>query len=233
MTLFILALLATFHVGQSLVVDSFTARQTGKNLTILPLGDSITFGVGSSDGNGYRNDLHGLLDFCSHTVNMVGSIKSGTMVDNDNEGHSGFTISQIATNAGVTSSLALHPNVVLLHIGTNDMNLNSDVGNAPARLGSLIDQIFTASPDAVLFVAQIIMSTSSTTQSRIVAYNAAIPAVLAVRQLAGKKVLVVNMGNLLTAGDMADALHPNDQGYVMMANAWSTALQNASHLGIF
>lgn len=154
------------------------------------------------------------------------------MADNDHEGHSGFTISQIATNAGVASSLARHPNVVLLHIGTNDMNQDLDVGNAPARLGSLIDQIFTASPDAVVMVARIIMSTSSDVQSRIDAYNAAIPFVVAARQLAGRKVLLVDMGNALTAEDMADALHPNDQGYVKMANAWSTSLQIASTLGL-
>ncbi|KAF9024252.1 SGNH hydrolase, partial [Hymenopellis radicata] len=203
-----------------------TARQTGRNLTILPFGDSITFGIGSSDGNGYRNVLHGLLDARSNAVNMIGSIKAGTMADNDNEGHSGFTISQLANDAGTRSSLAQRPNVVLLHIGTNDMNLNSDTANAPTRLGSLIDQIFTATPDAVLIVAQIIASTLASTQSLIATYNAAVPGVVATRRNAGKKVLVVDMGSLLTSSDMSDFLHPNNQGYSKMANAWSTALQS-------
>ncbi len=164
---------------------------------------------------------------------MIGSIKAGTMADNDNEGHSGFTISQISTDTGTISSLAQRPNVVLLHIGTNDMNLNSDTANAPTRLGSLIDQIFTATPDAVLVVAQIVLSTLDTTQSRITTYNAAVPGVVETRRNAGKKVLTVDMGSLLTSSDMSDFLHPNDQGYTKMANAWSTALQSADDQGFF
>ncbi len=155
------------------------------------------------------------------------------MADNDNEGHSGFTISQLANDPGTRSSLAQRPNVVLLHIGTNDMNLNSDTTNAPTRLGSLIDQVFTASPDAVLIVAQIIASTLASTQSLIATYNAAVPGVVATRRNAGKKVLVVDMGSLLTSSDMSDFLHPNNQGYSKMANAWSTALENADALGFF
>ncbi len=164
---------------------------------------------------------------------MIGSIKAGTMADNDNEGHSGFTIAQIAADAGAIASLAQRPDVVLLHIGTNDMGLNSDIANAPARLGSLIDQIFTASPNATLIVAQIIFSTFSTTQSRIVDYNAAIPAVVATRRNAGKKVLVVDMGNILTNADMSDVVHPNDQGYTKMATVWDQGMHAASDLGFF
>ncbi len=50
---------------------------------ILPLGASIVWGVGSSDGNGFRKPLRDRLrqDGWEH-VNMVGSQNSGPMIDN-------------------------------------------------------------------------------------------------------------------------------------------------------
>jgi hypothetical protein len=83
------------------------------NIRLLPLGDSITFGLTSSDGNGYRSTLHNLLQ-AGNTVDFIGSIKSGTMADNDNEGHSGFTVSQIAQSATNALALPARPNVRLL-----------------------------------------------------------------------------------------------------------------------
>lgn len=58
----------------------------GIPLRIMPLGASITHGVGSSDGNGYRNALRTKLVSQGNLVNMVGSNPNGTMKDNENEG---------------------------------------------------------------------------------------------------------------------------------------------------
>jgi hypothetical protein len=51
-------------------------------LRIMPLGASITEGVKSSDGNGYRKPLREMLTGKGWKVNMVGSKKVGTMQDN-------------------------------------------------------------------------------------------------------------------------------------------------------
>ncbi|KAK3616372.1 hypothetical protein LTR56_025995 [Elasticomyces elasticus] len=88
---------------------------TGLDLRILPLGDSITQGYQSSDGNGYRQDLLTLLAG-NNTVDYVGTLTSGTD-DNQEQGIDGATIAQI--QAAVAPALALRPNVVLLHAGTN------------------------------------------------------------------------------------------------------------------
>lgn len=74
---------------------SLIARADGSNLRILPVGDSITVGVGSSDGNGYRLDLRnmlisagrfnckqlrsgqGCLQGLAHTVDFIGSNQNG------------------------------------------------------------------------------------------------------------------------------------------------------------
>lgn len=51
-------------------------------LRILPLGDSITFGYQSPNGNGYRLELYN--DLSGDDVVMAGVIQSGSMIDNWN-----------------------------------------------------------------------------------------------------------------------------------------------------
>jgi hypothetical protein len=50
-------------------------------LRVLPLGASITFGIGSKDGNGYRKDVRDQLRFAGWEVDMVGGVQSGSMKD--------------------------------------------------------------------------------------------------------------------------------------------------------
>ena len=49
------------------------------NVTVLPLGDSITYGYESTDGNGYREDLLELIQADGNTVDYIGSIQAGSM----------------------------------------------------------------------------------------------------------------------------------------------------------
>src|SRR5262245_22408358 len=87
------------------------ARPAAGSLTLMPLGDSITWGVGSSTGNGYRSALYDALAAEGYSLDFVGSGRNGTMADPDNEGHSGWLIEQIA---GIADSVlaTYHPNVV-------------------------------------------------------------------------------------------------------------------------
>ncbi|MCJ1435189.1 hypothetical protein MMC27_004561 [Xylographa pallens] len=205
-----------------------SAPISGKNLTILPLGDSITNGFQSTDGNGYRLDL--VQDLANNTVNMIGSVHAGTMPDNNNEGHDGAIITEIASNA--TVSLPLLPTVVLLMAGTNDMDKNVSTATAPDRLGALIDQIFVVCPNTTVLVAQVTPSGKNTTEALILTYNAAIPSVVAQRANAGMHVAVVDMYDALSfPADFADYLHPNDGGYKKMADAWFAGLQLADQMG--
>lgn len=98
-------------------------------LRIAPLGASITNGYLSSDGNGYRKHLRDQLRLAGWPVNMVGSIHSGSMNDDDNEGHLGWLISQVADSA-LPNIVPAQPNVVLINVGTNNANFTDDVSNA-------------------------------------------------------------------------------------------------------
>jgi lysophospholipase L1-like esterase len=197
------------------------AAVTTRPVKIMPLGDSITWGVGSPSSSSYRTALYNrLVGGAGYAVDFVGSQQSGSLPDTDNEGHSGWRIDQIA--ASVDGWLATYqPDVILLHIGTNDMNQNYQVGTAPQRLGGLIDQILAARPTATVLVAKIIPALDATVQARINTFNAAVPGIVGSR---GTRARLVDLSTL-AASDLNDTLHPNDTGYARMAVRWYTALE--------
>ncbi|MFI0898971.1 ricin-type beta-trefoil lectin domain protein [Streptomyces sp. NPDC020983] len=198
-------------------------------LTLMPLGDSITWGVGSSTGNGYRAALYNGLAADGHPLDFVGSLRGGTMSDPDNEGHSGYRIDQVAALTDAALS-RYQPNVVTLEIGTNDLNGNYQVSTATTRLKSLVDQITRDVPSATVLVASLVVSTSGTEEQYRGAYNQAIPGIVQSEQAAGKHVGYVDMSAVTTA-DLSDYLHPNDNGYQKMADAFRRGVQAADSAG--
>lgn len=62
-----------------------TPVDPGTELRILPLGDSITWGFASPDGNGYRLRLFN--DLSGDDVVMAGTQHNGNMQDYWNEGY--------------------------------------------------------------------------------------------------------------------------------------------------
>ncbi|KAF5360328.1 hypothetical protein D9757_013944 [Collybiopsis confluens] len=207
---------------------------TGLNIRLLPLGDSITYGFTSSDGNGYRATLHNALE-PGNTLDFIGSIKSGTMVDNDNEGHIGATIQQIAQAAVNPLALPARPNVVLLMAGTNDMIDIPGSANtsAPTQLSSLIDTIFTTCPDAAIIVSTLTPLTITTTiQTQVNTFNTIITQMINARTAAGQHILVAqSMATTILPSDLIDGIHPTDAGYVKMANVWYPVIEQAARNG--
>ncbi|MEV7630154.1 GDSL-type esterase/lipase family protein [Actinoplanes sp. NPDC089786] len=218
-------LVATLVAASALLAPSPApaAVITGRPVKIMPLGDSITWGDGSSTTSSYRAALwQRLVGGAGLAVDYVGSGQSGSLPDPDNEGHSGWRIEQIT--ASIDGWLATsRPDVVLLHIGTNDLNQNFDVANAPARLGTLLDRIHTGAPDAVVLVAQIVPALDATINSRITTFNAAVPSVLSSRAAYTR---LVDLNRTITTADLNDTLHPNDAGYTKMADLWHAALES-------
>jgi len=199
------------------------------SLRVMPMGDSITWGVGSPSGNSYRGFLGNRLAAEGHALDFVGSGRNGTMSDPDNEGHSGWRIDQLA---GIADSVLARyrPNVVTLEIGTNDLNGNYQIPTAADRLRALIDQITSDAPDATVLVGTVIISTSSTEEANRPAFNAKLPGIVQAEQAAGKHVRLVDMG-ALTAADLSDSLHPNDSGFSKMADAFNAGIQAADAAG--
>ncbi|OAK98509.1 SGNH hydrolase [Phaeosphaeriaceae sp. SRC1lsM3a] len=207
--------------------DELATRAT-TNLKIMPLGDSITWGyINGGGSNGYRQQLLTDLQSGGFTVDFVGTEKSGTMTDKDNQGFPGYTINQI--RGVVARGLALKPNVILLHAATNDLNRgnpsNEPDAQAPTRLGQLIDDCLKAVPNAVVIVAKIIPSKNANLNNVIKKYNDAIPAIVADRVAKGSNVSVVDMSVLNTGSDLSDNLHPSVAGYAKMGDIWNAGIK--------
>jgi lysophospholipase L1-like esterase len=202
----------------------------GDPCKILPLGDSITWGI-QYDG-AYRVELFAKAVAAGQKVTFTGSLSNGpAMVSNvafpkSNEGHSGWTISQID---GLVPSPAFTtvPNIVLLMAGTNDVYASSGQAQMPDRLGKLLDDIIKAAPNALLVVGKITPLSNTSWTATIKTYNDAIPGLVQTRAAAGKHILLVDLNTGFTAGMLSsDGVHPNKSGYDFMGDRWYAAISN-------
>src|SRR6266700_3489614 len=193
-------------------------------VTIMPLGDSITFGIGSPTSSSYRLALWQDLTAAGIKFSFVGSEHSGSKVlgQTANEGHSGWHIRQISAHI-VNWLQQYQPKYVLLHIGTNDIWFHDDVTHAPQRLKFLIYQITNTLPGVTVLVAQITPQTPPY-EAQVETFNRAIPGLVSEEVAAGKRVQYVDIHDFVPLSDLPDKVHPNDTGYTLMARAWYLAL---------
>jgi lysophospholipase L1-like esterase len=89
----------------------------------------------------------------------------------------------------------------------------------------------TDAPNTLIVVAKLTPTSSDTTNVDVAAYNDAIPGLVGSRTAAGRHILLVDMYAAMTANPsyktalMHDGLHPNDAGYVVMAQTWYAAIK--------
>ena len=87
-------------------VSSIASADSAKSLRIMPLGDSITYGT--SYAGSYRVRLEKLLAEQGITVQFVGSQINGPpeLHSQANEGHGGWKIADIASQAALDTQLS-------------------------------------------------------------------------------------------------------------------------------
>ena len=218
------AVLSVTTTGVATPAAALSTSDGAAPVRIMALGDSITFGVGSTARDGYRAALHHRLAAVGQDVDFVGSQRSGSGPDRDNEGHPGWTIAQLAAQVDGWAA-GYRPDVVLLHIGTNDMRSESTARGATGRLAALIARLRADLPAAHLVVARITSANGRATrgsrQARTAAFNAAVPGIVA---RAGADVHLVDH-SAVRGIDLTDGVHPNDFGYQRMAWTWFRALE--------
>ncbi|WNV87370.1 ricin-type beta-trefoil lectin domain protein [Umezawaea sp. Da 62-37] len=219
-----LVAVAALVAGVVVSTGSAVAESNG-GVRVMPLGDSIT--EGTQVPGGFRTGLWQRAAAAGYRVDFVGSQFNGpaSLGDHDHEGHPGWRIDQVDANiAGWLRNTT--PRTVLLHIGTNDVLQNYNVGGAPGRLSALVDNITAAVPSADVFVATIIPIANSGQESAARAFNATIPGMVQGKVNAGKRVHLVDMHAALTTADLIDGVHPTATGYDKMAATWYSALRS-------
>lgn len=193
---------------------------------VMPLGDSITWGQGSASDSGYRGPLWELVteQQSRYAVQFVGSQHNGDLPQPANEGHRGWTIGRISGK--VDGWLAAYrPDVVLLHLGINDLRRKIDVRHSPDRLAALIDRIYADRPGVSVVCMGLLPSTEGL-RAGVVAFNKRAAALQPVERRLGRAFWYVTPPGFTKAG-MADSVHPNDKGYQRMAAAFFPALNSA------
>ena len=182
---------------------------------------SITWGQGSSEGNGYRQDLRDLLS--PTEVTYIGTQCSGHMQNGNNEGHRNYRIDQL--EAVLAPNVALQPNVVLVYAGTNDM-LSQQADAAPGDMQHLVRYLVAHLPNALVVVSKLFTDAHPQIAKRIEVFDSE----LEVTQLGN--VVIADMSNLLKVAELGpDGEHPKDPGYAKMAQVFFNVLVKAESEG--
>ncbi len=203
---------------------------TPSPIKILPLGDSITDSI---DGNpSYRRSLWHQLNSAGYAVDFVGrpNYRHTTVSDElldydlDHEGHTGWEANQIENN--ISSWLKeFTADIVLLHIGTNDLErgevVSDTINETLAEIDSIINKLRAHNSSVIILLAKIIPMRNYDT----VVFNSKIDAFVSARTTTTSPIVVVDQYTGFDAiADTYDNYHPNAAGESKMARKWFQAL---------
>ena len=219
--------------GTAVTVAANAAPATGRVISVLPLGSSITAGTSAQvpyDGAGYRSQLYQNLandgrfiptfTGLQNTTEANGTFNGGppltvTVGQNRHEGHPGFPTGAILANLPgnyLKPGNGVNPDYITLNIGGNDYVQNYLDTQAIDRLDGILDGIDTLRPDATTVVSSIIVRTDA---NRKFAdgingvggfnnlYNPLIPGLVYDHVLAGEHVSFLDLANILNESDLS------------------------------
>jgi len=145
-------------------------------------------------------------------------------------GISGDTTQNLLWRLAHGQAAGLHPKVILLMIGTNDMKYTSSPEDIAGGVGEIIRQYRTICPDAVIILQAIFPRGPLPTDPYRLKVNAT-NALLA-KLGDGSKVIYLDFGAKFLGSDgtlskdiMPDFLHPTEKGYQIWADAVSPLLK--------
>lgn len=198
----------------------------------MPLGGSVTRGVGSSDGTGYRKSLLQMLQLHGINARMVGSRKSGSMPNNDHEGWRGFRIDEIKRKAR-KSVEELSPDIFMVNAGSNDCLQSFKIAEAGKRMGDMLDSLWLASPQSTVLLSTLLVTADKELNSVVTRFNEQFRTLAEKKAAEQKKIVLVDM-HTSEGPDiqgLVDGIHPDDEGYKKMARVWFRGIQEAMQKG--
>jgi hypothetical protein len=211
-------------------------------ITIMPLGDSITEGYASTATfaqGGYRCPLYSLLEGAKVQFTFVGdsaSLEPGVVTacpDVNWEGHGGYDIASIQGFEDADGSVTTYkPDFILVLGGTNDV-AQGEPTSVSWQLTNLLSDLFAKDPNAWIIISTIppmnpsapsALSEEASWAPLVPQANAQIRAVAA---QFSRTTLVdfysAAVGNV-SANIGTDGVHPTVTGYGILANLWSKAI---------
>jgi hypothetical protein len=233
----------TRHHGRNSVTRPSTVRASERRavsrrpglLRILPLGDSIT--QGNRRLRSYRYALWIKLTDAGIRFDFVGSMKTnfrgnpawpthrGGAFDPDHEGHWGWKADQVL--AALPRWLNRYtPDLVLLHLGTNDAARGESTESTLRELGRIIEALRSDNPKVIVLLAELI-PVDYPVNWRIRELNSGIRALAANTNTTGSPVIPVDHhSGFDPKTDLdRDRIHPNPRGEEKMASRWYRAVR--------
>ncbi len=228
-------------------------------LRIMPLGNSVTRGSMCTNGNiatcvensdaeaiGYRYRLFNLMTSAGYNFDFVGvnNYGYGIFSDTENSGFDGIRSADLADviQTGTSSFTGLvtsgpylnsYPaDIILLHIGTNDVLAHLTSVSNVSRILNAIDTWEIANGKPVLvFVARILSKNGypCNTNPEITAFNNNLVSMVQSRINGGDHIVLVDMecnAGIDYFNDFVDQVHPNQAGYTKMGDLWFQSINN-------
>lgn len=217
------------------------APLSAEALRILPLGDSITQGGKTGrDEFTYRWPLFQMLVDAGVEFDFIGSLKAGLQpdakwpeahkgrpFDPDHEGHYGWKTGKVLEKLPEwMPAWAGAPDIVLIHLGTNDQKAGDHAAAIVEPLKGIIAQLRKANPRVVVLVGHLNFNGGAALEIR--------PLVEAmVKELDTPESPVAAVHHYKgwiedpkkPGTDTFDWAHPNPQGQEKMARAWFEAMR--------
>jgi len=224
----------------SITTPTFTPTRTPVDpsitqIRILPLGDSLTKGQAQQKTVGaYRGSLYTMLTSRGYNVDYVGTQTKNSIgiIDKEHEGVGGLTISDISDKIDKILKQIEIPDVILLHVGTNDFGKEVDIFTAIDRYEKLLAKIGRLSPTSNIIATSLIIRTDEAYDPIQRLFNTFIEDIVLQQAAKGIKVTYLNMNAVVKKEQLVDGIHPNKEGYRDMATAWLGAIQKiASPMG--
>ena len=189
------------------------------NVAVMPLGNSYTSGYISdtspnNEDGGYRRYLweklqaNGILN-----ADLVGSVMSGIPgMDRDDEGHGGWRVDEVDASAA-GSLAAAQPDIVLLLVGTNDINEGYTPAVSLNRLGTLLDHIHSLRPSAKIVLSNLPGTRANAdpnfgnvTPQNVATFNNALPSMVSSRAGQGWNISLVDVHSTVDSNEQLERL---------------------------
>jgi len=200
-----------------------------QSIRIMPLGDSITQGYKGHDT--YRRGLWLRLKHAGAGVDFVGSLKKNywgmprhSDFDMDHEGHWGWRADQVMARMDKWAAENV-PDIVLIHLGTNDIGGGQDIGETVGEIEEIIAILRKHNAKVKVLLAQIIPLANEQATKRIKRFNKQLVKLTESISKEESRIIPVNhFEGFDPKTDTYDGVHPNERGMDKMADKWYKAL---------
>jgi hypothetical protein len=191
-------------------------------MKIMPLGDSIVLGEGSSGG--FREPLELSLQKENIEFEFIGrhSDNSYEMRYPFHEGWSRANITYLRDILELVMALA--PDIVLLYAGTEDLKAVPNAGIASARYEKLVREIARIAPRSTIICSQLVASRDHSLHQKIKVFNTSLGVMTESIRASGANVVRLKMHAKVKDTGINDAGLLNELGYREMAAEWHRAI---------